>query len=442
MIHRLQGKSIPCHDGTRTSREFGNPVYRIPVGLFESGVVQTALAKANKVATKLGMDPIQALVTTEPIERIIDVPGSTFGRVRLELEVVLVGDAPRVEGYELVARLEHTPQGNLISSRSALPEGTLSVFRHVAPVCEHCGMRRNRLDTFLVRETATGDIKQIGRNCLADYIRSAEADGLVKLWKYLDTLTRTLGGADEDDDGCGGGWGRYNLTTTLHFIACAVSSVRRHGFKPSQQEGSTRGHAGFLCGPCPADFMRDSKREWLEGQPTAEDVERARAIIEWADTIQGGSDYEHNLRIACLSPAVLDKAAGLLASAPSAYDRAMGHAAKQAEAKAKTEGITDEPLAAEKTRVRNLHAHVLRVRRFDRDDGRSVYPITLLVEREGKHYRLLWWASNKPELVVEGAYVRLTATVKRFERDKRDGKGQTLVTRCIVEAPEEQANAG
>ncbi len=284
----------------------------------------------------------------------------------------------------------------------------------------------------MVREIATGNFQQIGRNCLADFIRSANADALVKLWRELAALDGSLKG-DLDSDG-EGGWGGYCAPDTLHYLACCVASVRQFGFKNAAQQYSTKVDANFLNGRAPLDG--ETRKRWIEGQPTAEDIERASAIIGWADTISPTSDYDHNLRVALLCSGVLDKARGILASAPSAYDRAQGFEARKAKEAASKASYCAEPFAPEKKRVRNIAATVLTVRTVEVEgpfgtENRTI--VKLHAEREGKVFRLVWWASRNPG-VVEGARVTLTGTVKRHETDKRDQAPQTILNRCVLEA--------
>jgi len=125
------------------------------------------------------------------------------GAARIEVEAL-----PRIAGCEFLARIEHTPAGNLVSKigNVSVPEK----YWTAQPICEHCKQSRNRRDTFLLNKldngVDAGNLIQVGRTCLADYLRSADhqaASGIYRdrercraglRWRRLDDLHDRLRG--------------------------------------------------------------------------------------------------------------------------------------------------------------------------------------------------------------------------------------------------------
>ena len=100
------------------------------------------------------------------------------------------GEPPHVEGYEFIARLEHTPEGNFIytSPHSSVPN-LPSEFKTVNQHCDVCHTNRDRNDTFVVKmekddptrfpDKKVGDLLIIGRNCLARFLPGISVSGLI-----------------------------------------------------------------------------------------------------------------------------------------------------------------------------------------------------------------------------------------------------------------------
>jgi hypothetical protein len=85
------------------------------------------------------------------------------GKVLVELS----GEPPRLEGWEVVGRLDHRDggPGRIAFASRGVDHAAWSGAR---PWCEHCGLLRRRTVTYLVRRRG-GEIRQIGSSCLRDY---------------------------------------------------------------------------------------------------------------------------------------------------------------------------------------------------------------------------------------------------------------------------------
>ena len=96
--------------------------------------------------------------------------------------IVEVEGVARANGWEFAGVIEHTEGGNICRTFEGveLPEH----FSTCPPYCEHCKTTRRRKDTYLVKNTTTGEIKQVGKNCLKEYTDglSLEAVGFTLQW--------------------------------------------------------------------------------------------------------------------------------------------------------------------------------------------------------------------------------------------------------------------
>ena len=72
-----------------------------------------------------------------------------------------------VNGWQFAASLEYTDKGNIISGVEGIeiPER----YYKCAPWCEHCKTARDRKYSFIVRNTESGEFKQVGKACLKDF---------------------------------------------------------------------------------------------------------------------------------------------------------------------------------------------------------------------------------------------------------------------------------
>ena len=91
-----------------------------------------------------------------------------------------------INGWKFIASVEHTPKGNII--RQACGIEVPERYYTGEPVCEHCHSNRIRKDTFIVMNEETGEFKQVGRSCLADYTHGMSAEGVAQYVSAFDEI--------------------------------------------------------------------------------------------------------------------------------------------------------------------------------------------------------------------------------------------------------------
>lgn len=329
---------------------------------------------------------------------------------------VTVGELPRVAGWGFVAKLEHLEAGNVVSRGPAELEAELDVaWRTAKGRCEHCKTARYRRETFLLRSEA-GVIVQIGRNCLADFI-GVDASRLVAQAEFV---SEVYGEMDEER---WGGYGGYWVVAPLAYIACAVSSTELYGFVKSTEDGSTRAHVDFLSGLPPK--TAENYKRWLEEQPTDAQVLRAQEICAWIqdEDVSGSSDYLWNLRLSIAERGV-GKHGGLLASAPSSYNRALGI---KVQAKLKGQAAADGYAVAE---GEVFKGEALLIRRVDieSDFGRKA----ICVFRATSGHEIVWYCSGEAPTLDHSPRYQIKGRCKKHET--RNGLTQTVLSRVSFKA--------
>lgn len=399
-------------------------------------LVQAGVDKLNRRAKKLGFEPV-VLVASEPraIRRMKSVwhegssagPGgySQYPVTIWVRDVRLTGVAPRINGFEFQAALTHTAAGNLVS-RAPGVETDLSGWREASPRCQHCGLDRNRGETFVLK-APTGELVQIGRNCLVDYIGTTDVAQAVQLWKALQEFEGGLG--EDGEYGFGGGW--VCPTTPEELVTAALASVRRRGFVKTTSDGqSTRGHAEWILGPEPKYDERRGwadRDEWRACQPTEAQRAEAKAMIEWALASTDSSDYMFNIRVALQQRTLIQRSSGLLASLPVAYDKHLG----------KLQERKERPKAGPHVGTVGQRIDVKVVVKFemmlaaDPDRRFSVSKaLLIMVDENNSAYKTFASGQLKRvEDLKEGEWY-LRGTVKKHEADKKTGEPVTIMQRC------------
>lgn len=178
------------------------------------------IEKANRKAARNGL-PVAYTWTVTLKERT--VPNAEFGglpKIESYYLFTVTVHAPKIAGWTFVATLTWDTEVGLVTRvvPGLTEEPDLSSLRveGTHPWCDHCNTARNRIDTFALRNDATGEIKQVGRNCLQAFLGIT-----VGLWiadPANDLDSETLGGW------LGGGEYRYTLENLL-VVGLAITEV-------------------------------------------------------------------------------------------------------------------------------------------------------------------------------------------------------------------------
>lgn len=382
----------------------------------------------NKRAARNGLEPLTLRVLGR--NEVRDTYPNGVDRIDYTNDVELTGVSPRIDGWQVIARIEFTDNGNLVHVAPSI--GNIdNKYRTIDNRCDHCNTRRRRNDVIVLRNDDGSEIC-VGRNCVADFIRDADADALIDFAKLLGNLESMVNEACEED--MGGGEREviaYPLVSVLQNASIVIRKIGWVSATKAREEDvvSTKENVSALLNPPRNAIALHDWEKWvrkLNLVVTDFDKELAARALEWVRNVEpGDSDYLHNIKLLALSDTVAHDKLGYVVSIISAYQRETN---KQVERAARPESVY---YGVAGKRNRNIQAECKGLRSFD-----GYYGVTTMVKFEayidGKVAPIVWFASGDrtPDFEVGEEYT-FDATVKKHEEHETYGK-QTIVNRVTV----------
>jgi hypothetical protein len=403
--------------------EFGHDV---PVEYV--GKVRDRVARAQKRAARLKV-PVPSLTVGEPRlipDPIWDGPSEDAPLISASLVTIEAPEHLGLPGWSLLARIDSLPDGSPLIVRAPGTEEVPLPDVEAMNLCVHCGKARRRNETFLV--SGPEGIRQVGRNCLKDFL-GASPEAL--LWWFRWTLEQRewMGGLGSDEQ-----WTRLDL------LLSTASQVAAHGgyMSKSKQEAimaeqgrwvpTTRDLVDNLLRPPRNEKDRQHLAELEARYPADEGSEALWGATQAAlDVIDASrSEWHANLALVASQEHVRPRHRGIAISAV-----VLGLQAQERDKELEEQDdVVSVPLGAIGERLRDLAVEVTFIRHFDGQYGTRTL---VKVRDEAQQADLLWWASHYiPEDIV-GTQVVLTGTVKAHEDDRFTHRPVTVVTRANIE---------
>ena len=329
-------------------------------------------------------------------------------------EVLFTVEAPKINGWTFVARLDHTHEtGNIIRMVPNTIESLPEHYRDCAPNCDHCRIRRLRNDTFVLRCDDTGELKQVGSTCLKDFF-GHDPLKMARMAELLGYAAEAARGAQDYIEGSSGG--RYHVLSIEDFCQYAALAVRLNGwvsYAASQETGAktTREVA--------ADMYFAHERGVTDA-----DKALAAEALEWAQSLSDKaekSDYEHNILVIAEAVVMDLRSCGLAASIVGVFHRNREREIARKAVASKQGASTFVGVVG--NRLVNVPVEVIGTNVFESSFGHTY--LYRMLDSSGN---VLVWFSSKDVRVKAGAKVLMTGTVK--DHKVRDGIQQTIVTRC------------
>lgn len=286
---------------------------------------EAQIAKLSRKSVKLIGSEIKPFVFSHEERTLAD------GHKHRVYSVMLTAEMPRLNGWTFVARLDHSNDTGtiirMVPNAGELPEQ----YRHAtSTTCDHCGHKRYRRDTFVVRNDETGEHKQVGSTCLKDFF----GHDPMKIAK----LAELLGYAYE----CGRG-GEQFVGGDLRWIA--VEDYCAHAAMAVNAYGWTSGKAAYE-NPSLTSTRERATESYLgrTGTPSAADYELAVAALNWASSLRDKdylNDYEHNITVISDATMIEARSLGLAASIVGVFYNNQQKALQAANPVAKTVDVGD-----------------------------------------------------------------------------------------------------
>lgn len=339
----------------------------------------------------------------------------------------VTGELPRVNGWAMRATLQHEDGGNILRTVPGYDSDLPLQYRTAFPACEHCSLDRQRKDTYVL-EHEDGSWKQVGRNCLADFIRSTDAEAWAEWAEVLAGLHEEVGSYEEGDEGMGSCRGQvyYVAADLLAQVACIV---RQDGFC-----SRTEARNSFDCKQATVDFamalfdpkfraqMKPAERERYTS--TAADTAKAEESIAWAQALEPNvkQDYLWNIRLVAHKERLTAREAGLAGSIIVAHQRHLEQEVKRAYER---QNSLDEHFGTVGQRA-EFRLTVIGTREIEGNYGLT----TLYRFRDQDGRVATWFASGEGGGLDIGSEYAIVATVKKH--DVYQGAKQTVLTRAAV----------
>lgn len=388
-------------------------------------IVEARLIKLNKRADKLGSAHLSIVIHEEKF--IVDPRASKEERKsanppKIKIVVISIdGAGPKLEGWKFIGTLDHVSLEGSVIVNTVPGEIVPKEFHNNAPVCDHCNRIRNRKETFVV-ENETGELKQVGRSCIKDFLGHDPS----KIARYLQSLYDLMDELGDNDSSFYGGSGE-TYYTLLDVLKNTAGVIRLQGWTPRSAANENRSATAFEVSYM-MNFIVNSKERKLqeafiaEVGVNAEDEDQATKALAWLTEQNADNEYMHNIKAIGGAKEIRGRLMGYACSIIAAYQRAMNslEIRKNEEANKLNEYISGEikdrvemVISVINTRLIDSHYGTVELFRMMDDNGRTV----------------TWFANSASDL-EKGKTYRVLATLKKFEEYK-DWK-QTTVTRLRI----------
>ena len=409
------------------------------------------IAKLNKRARKLGCPEIVLHVEgteDEAIKERDEFTGKdTIIGYRRILLITVEGAAPKIAGWEFVAVIEPTYNeegkslGNILRGVPGATKAVPEKFRSASSWCDHCNTDRRRLQTFVLINEA-GESKQVGRNCLVDFLGHTNPEAYCSYAEILIDVRDLCANAEGEE--FGGGFGGHHIDSfvaeeVLQLTACAV---RVSGWR-SNATARTYGSLSTSNEVINWIYAKPNERKQWKNPliPSDEDKATAKEVVEWLESLQTRTnlnDYMYNLSILGQGAVFSSKNIGLACSAIPTYLR---EKEQEINRRKRYDDGKNSVYVSEVGKRDRFEVTLVYMRSFESTFG----TMHMHKFKDAAGNVIIWFASNiywnpttKQDIDL-GDTVVLTGTVKAHE--EYEGVKQTIITRCTEYKSKEQKKA-
>lgn len=246
--------------------------YTIPVVNWDR--FEERMMELNKKCVKIGATPVSYKVHEHLLEK-----KNMYGEViqHESFVVTIDGVSPRFKGWEFVATIEHTDNGNIIRSIKEVPES----FRNVEPHCEHCKSKRTRRDTFILQDE-NGYYAQIGRSCIRDFLGHVSPEHIAAIESFIHSIR-----SQEVPE-----YGRVKQHTSLEAFSvyCAQLILNEGYVSKNNKFGKTPTGARAF-----GEMNETDKTKKISLSQKADEI--AKKAIEWNKERIGQDQFGHNMKM-------------------------------------------------------------------------------------------------------------------------------------------------
>jgi len=396
-----------------------NDTYTIPAENW--GMLEHKIESLNKKGAKIGAAPVtikKGKTTTKTFNK-----GKDNEYTRQYYDVTVDGEAPKIDGWKLLAALEF--ENNKPVIRGVPGENDLPEKYHDADprVCDHCEINRDRKHGYIIQHDIDG-IMQVGRSCLKNFLGHTDPKFILVMAQILVGLADARSNAENDN---------YRDTkspirhSTETFLAYVSASIRRDGWtsRANRSEDRVPTADSVFSSMYPRTKYDFEDRLAL----TDADYEAGTKALTWVrdelpkkrDSEKKLSDFEHNLLVLAGSDTFKSKDSGYIAAIMNAHKRSKED--KKAE---KAMGET-EFYGVENKIMDPIKLKLLEIKEIDGQKGKMF--IHKFIDESKKHY-ITWFAFNETGFQI-GDWDTYTGKVIGHKIDSYNNNAKTTTVKDL-----------
>jgi len=341
--------------------------------------------------------------------------------------VTFDGVAPKLRGWEFIARLDHDRElGTMVN---AIPgkEVPLEYFSK-GQTCDHCRVNRFRKNTFIVYSEVEG-FRQVGSTCIADFLGHKSPEEILKFYRNMVELYTIAGGAEdwEDDRYWSSGCSRdYNSLKNVLSVTIAV--IRKEGWVSKakakiQNIPSTADIVGSYFSYDKSENNRLFRKEVNELRSDS-DGDFIEKLIKYFKEVEETNSYLHNVKALAARNLVPVEYRGVAVSMVPTFRKYLGELSDGTKS-----NLLNEYYGELKQKV---ELNGLKIDKIIAIEG--VFGSVSIYKFTSPKGQLFVWFASRPQKVSdtvffsEGNVVNLKGSVKGH--NEYNGRKETILTRC------------
>lgn len=355
--------------------------------------------------------------------------------------VEIEGPAPKINGWTFAATIQPLTDedgnnvGNILRAVPGTDFAIPQQYRSAGNNCDHCHTDRRRNDTFVLRSDSN-DWKQVGRNCLRDFLGHQSPEAYATLAQILIDAS-ALGELAGDDGYDGSGGRRIERFAAEEFLTIAATMIRAYGFRSNK---TARELGGQSTSGAIDEFLTATPDQRAKNFATyaVADVDRQQAadVYAWLQSLRGDvrtndNDYLYNLSLLGQGATFTSRNFGLATSAITTWAKEQEREINRR--KRFAEDLNSQFIGTIGERI-VFTATVVYTNVYESDFGKSHF--YKLKTDEGN---ILGYFASQDMGWEIGQKLTLKGTVKKQEA-RKDVK-TTTVTRCALFVPKDVEKA-
>jgi hypothetical protein len=346
------------------------------------------------------------------------------GRNKYDVEfvdVIIEGTSPVIEGWEFLAYIERRKIGNTVQKLDDNFDAT--PYYNSGCHCDHCNTKRSRIYLYLVRNVESGEVKQVGKSCLKDFLGyHANPENILK---RINDLLFQIEEAKEKYDS----YGSSIVFTPQELLKTIYAIVQCYGYGNSQSSHPTSGVLGDVLFPSrETDECKRRHKELIARIKPFEDNAKVEEMMEFFKNFEPRGDFEHNVKVVVCDSYAKWKDWSLLCYAPVLFDRKIKilEAQKKRDEQRQEEIKTSNHFGEAKTRYERELTFKGVITTVCSQWGSS--RLMKFVDADGNVFK--WFCSSDYFKTDELGTFKAKFTVKKHNEYK--GLKETIVNRLVV----------